>query len=174
MFDHTIRDFRISDAASVASLNDQARIDGYCESGFVILPLGEEQICAEATASEVTYLIYEADGLPVAFLKYSSRAFEEYQEPVWFDGPVDTSRGLHIEKIVVERGHRGMGIGRALYTQLVKRSAGRTLFTYVTVSPCENRASVRFHEALDFQSAALVPYRLPDGSWFREALYVRR
>jgi len=166
-----IRMFRESDAACVVALNEQACMDGFTESGFAILPLTEQQI-REEIDSGVAYVVCELEGTSVAFLKYSTRTLPQYQAPVWVRDPIDYSDGIHIEKIVVRRDHRCRGIGRTLYEFLAAECPSRLLYTFVVVSPCENTASTRFHDALGFRAVAHVPYEMADSSWFQERLYI--
>jgi phosphinothricin acetyltransferase len=162
----------MSDLSAVVSINEQGVAAGVTDSGFLILPLHEQQVLDDIASGEVEYAVCETAGTLTGFLKHSCRTLNEYQDLYWYDTPVDLLRGVHIEKVAVREGFRGQGVGRALYEHLVTVFPAKRLYSFVVTSPCANSASLRFHEALGFKRRGHAPYAMPDGSWFLDCLHV--
>lgn len=95
--------------------------------------------------------VAEIDGAPagfiLAFLPGAEYGSENYR---WFDSRYDSF--LYIDRVVVDEGRRGAGIGRALYADIVAWGRGRAgiLTCEVNETP-PNPGSMRFHETFGFR-----------------------
>lgn len=102
------------------------------------------EIAAHAAVAEI-------DGAPagfiLAFLPGAEYDSENYR---WFDARYDSF--LYIDRVVVDAGHRGAGIGRALYADIVAwgRNRAGILTCEVNETP-PNPGSMRFHETFGFR-----------------------
>jgi|GEM_PF-1289597 len=161
-----------ADIPHIAEINEQARIAGYSDTGFIVLPLTAETVSREVESGEARYAVAEvADGI-IGFVKYTTQAPDGFQGFEWTAEPLDLASGVYIDKLVVREDHRGDGIGTALYLHVAREYAGALLYTYVVASPCANVASMGFHEHRGFRARALATYEADDGTWFRQRLYV--
>lgn len=95
--------------------------------------------------------VAEIDGAPAgfifAFLPGSDYDSENYR---WFCARYDSF--LYIDRVVVDAGHRGAGVGQALYRHVVEFGRGRAdLLTCEVNEQPPNPGSMRFHERFGFR-----------------------
>lgn len=91
------------------------------------------------------WLVAEADG-QLAGYAYATR----YRDRAAYDWAVETA-------IYVDRARPRRGVGRALYAALLDMLEDRGFVTAIACLTLPNRASVAFHEALDFEPAGVQP-----------------
>lgn len=127
-------------------------------------PPGAEEMAGriEAALETHTWLVLEDDG-EIRGYAYA-RAFH----------PRAAYRWACELTVFAELGRRRTGAGRALYTELLERMAGRGFATAVALITVPNEASIGLHHALGFEDAGLlrnVGYKL--GAWY-DVAYLQR
>ncbi|MGV8965496.1 MAG: GNAT family N-acetyltransferase [Cellulomonas sp.] len=160
---HTPRPIAPADLPVLAALNDAAVP--------AVSPLGLAGLTALLPQCEVSVVIDDDDGVPVAFLLAltpgATYASENYQ---WFEAHRPGS--LYVDRIVVAPRSHGAGLGRLLYAT-VSTHADRLGLVEIT---CEvnleppNPESMAFHTRLGF---APVGEQVTKGGSVRVALLAR-
>jgi len=138
----TIRDVREHELDSVLALNNAA--------GPTILPLDMARL--RALAGEAAYLrVAEADGHLAGFL-IGLRESAHYASPnfIWFRERY--AEFLYIDRIVIARPYRGIGLGRVFYADVTSFAEVRVplLACEVFLEPPDDVA-VLFHGTYGFQ-----------------------
>jgi L-amino acid N-acyltransferase YncA len=156
----TIRLATERDAAAVAAIYAP-----FCDSTAVsfesVAPSPEEMANRiRATTAQWPWLVLEIDGV-VAGYAYASR----HRDRAAYAWAVDTA-------VYVGDGHRGHGVGRALYTALVDFLRAQGYFKACAGITLPNPASVALHEAIGFKPVGVyrgIGYKL--GAWHDVAWY---
>ena len=148
-----LRDYRPDDADAVLALN--------AASVAVLSPL--DPVLLRALAAQSAYhRVAERDGGRVGFL-LALREGSAYASPNYRWFAARYPRFLYIDRVVVDAGERGGGVGAALYSDLFAfaRAAGiDTVACEFDLDP-PNEASARFHARFGFSEAGRQ--RLPGG-----------
>lgn len=138
----TIRDVQAQDLDAVLALNNAA--------GSTILPLDMAQLRA-LFAQAAYFRIAEVDGNPAAFL-IALREDADYTSPnfLWFRERYPAF--VYIDRIVVARPYRGLGLGRVFYADVTSFAEVRVplLACEVFLEPRDD-VSVLFHGTWGFQ-----------------------
>lgn len=138
-----LRDIEPRDHAGVLALNTV--------NVAMLSPLDEQALAhllAEADVARVALIDEHIAGFVIALREGRAYASPNYR---WFDARYP--RFLYVDRVVVDRGHRGRGVAQALYADVFAqaRAAG------VGIVACEydiepaNPASARFHAAQGFR-----------------------
>jgi predicted GNAT superfamily acetyltransferase len=138
----TIRDMREHDLDSVLALNNAA--------GDTILPLDNARL--RALAAQAAYFrVAESDGHLAGFL-IALRENADYDSPNfrWFRERY--AEFLYIDRIVIARAYRGVGLGRVFYADVTSFAEVRVpvLTCEVFLEPRDD-VSVLFHGTYGFQ-----------------------
>jgi predicted GNAT superfamily acetyltransferase len=138
----TIRDVREQEHDSVLALNNAA--------GSTILPLDIARL--RALADQAAYFrVAEADGHLAGFL-IALRENADYDSPnfLWFQQR--NREFLYIDRIVIARPYRGLGLGRVFYADVTSFAEVRVplLACEVFLEPRDD-VSVLFHGTYGFQ-----------------------
>ena len=138
----TIRDVREQELDSVLALNNAA--------GSTILPLDIARL--RALADQAAYFrVAEADGHLAGFL-IALRENADYDSPnfLWFQQR--NPEFLYIDRIVIARPYRGLGLGRVFYADVTSFAEVRVplLACEVFLEPRDD-VSVLFHGTYGFQ-----------------------
>lgn len=117
-----------------------------------LAPMDRQKLAYFRKVTELL-LIVEAGGLPVAFLIALREGVPDYNSENyrWFSKQYE--KFLYVDRIVIDRGFRQNGIGRALY-HYVKQYAENTEVPFITaeidIEPY-NEASLKFHSKMGFR-----------------------
>lgn len=138
----TIRDIREHELDSVLALNNAA--------GSTILPLDRAQL--DALVAQAAYFrAAEVDGCIAGFL-IALREDADYASPnfLWFRQRYE--HFLYIDRIVIARPYRGLGLGRVFYADATSFAEVRVpLLTCEVFLEPRDDASVLFHGTYGFQ-----------------------
>jgi predicted GNAT superfamily acetyltransferase len=134
-----IRDLLADDHPAVHAINEAATPGVHTAS--------LEELAAITTLS-CTALVAEEDGAVVAFCQvlpsgapYRSVNFQ------WFSARYDDF--IYLDRVAVAPGHRGRGIGAALYAEVERRTRAAWFTLEVNLVP-RNEGSLRFHARQGF------------------------
>lgn len=130
------------------------------ENVEVLAPMNETMLRQFAKWSELL-LIAEVDGKPAAFLLALREGIADYESEnyQWFSKHY--SQFLYIDRIVIDKPYRGLGIGKKLY-QEVFASADAAKVPFVTAeidTVPYNEASLKFHAAMGFKEVGTQAVR---------------
>lgn len=141
-----LRDVTPADARSLIALN--------AESVEVLSPLDADRLAhlqRQAAHCRVACVDDAVAGFLLALREGADYDSENYR---WFDAHYTTY--LYVDRIVVARSHQGLGIGRALYDDLIvearRHAVPRITCEYDLEPP--NPASARFHAGYGFEEVA--------------------
>ena len=122
------------------------------ENVAVLSPMDQVMLERFADGAELL-LTAEADDRPAAFLialreQFTGYGSENYR---WFQE--NYARFLYIDRVVVHRPYRGLGIGRDLYREVFHRAqiTGVPFVTAEVDTVPYNEASLKFHAAMGFR-----------------------
>lgn len=122
------------------------------ENVEVLSPMDEKAAARFLKWAEIFY-VAEAEGKFAAFL-IALREGLEYQSEnyLWFSKQYD--RFLYVDRIVIDKPYRNMGLGRRLYQEIMehaRRTEVSTVTAEIDTEPVYNDVSLKFHKAMGFQ-----------------------
>lgn len=126
------------------------------ENVEVLSPMNQEKIEKFAETAELL-LVAEVNGKRAAFIIVLREGLEFYDSENyrWFSK--NYAKFLYIDRIVIDKNYRGMGLGRKLY-QKVFEHAMLTEIPFVTAEIDTipyNEASLKFHEVMGFKEVGV-------------------
>lgn len=138
----TLRDVQPHELDSILALNNAA--------GETILPLDREGL--QRLYDQACYFrLAEVDGRIAGFL-IALREDADYDSPnfLWFQQKLDSF--VYIDRIVIDRPHRGLGLGRVFYADVTSHAEVRVphLTCEVFLEPRDD-VSLLFHGTFGFQ-----------------------
>lgn len=151
--EHTlrIRGVEERDRAFVLRVNE--------ENVEVLSPMDEGRLQKFAASAE-QFLVAEADGQPAAFLIAIQEGLDYDSENYrWFCARYE--RFLYIDRVVIDKPYRSLGLGRKLYQAVFDRarSTGVPFVTAEIDTVPYNETSLRFHAAMGFREVGVQTVR---------------
>jgi len=134
-------------------------------NGFIV-PLESKESIKDQIQNHFLFNVYESDGEITGFIDFNKEIYfpEEADNIIWLDKKLkdvyfhdDSSIALH--EIVVNKEHRGKGVGRKLLENAISELSSRKyqhIFSIVALSPLTNCPSIIFHTKNKFERVCVT------------------